>query len=337
MTIAPASLAGAEPFPVPDEVMALAVKDLRMARRALACLLGRNLEGMTQLGDVRLVHPAEDFRIPHMSLWTGEDERAVASTTDDIIALLERRAELRGNGALSWENFRKYLYMNNARVCALVRDLRRRGVSGTVLEVGSLAGSFAIPLARLGYKVTVADRYSSMGGAYDELISWMRELGITVVDTTAETEYTTIPALGRFDAVISMAVIEHIPHTPRLFLEMLRGVTKPGGILALDTPNLVNYWNRMKFAAGESVFAPIAVQYHSPLPFQGHHREYTVEEVEYMLRQIGGTDVHIETFDYNCLQFETLTRNHIDYVLSMLGDPKLAGIILATAVMRGSA
>lgn len=225
--------------------------------------------------------------------------------------------------------FNSYFRQCITRVYHLVTMLRELGLhSGTILEVGSLFGTFAGPLARLGYDVTAVDRYRQFEGALDGYINDLRSSGVDVVATGVEDEAATIARLGRFDAVISMAVIEHIPHTPRDFLMSLAGRVRPGGILALDTPNIAQYWHRRRLQAGRSIHQDIARQFFATIPFEGHHREYTAAEMKWMLEQVGCTDVRYELFDYNIFQFDRLSRDHIDAMLAMVSDPTLADTVL---------
>jgi 2-polyprenyl-3-methyl-5-hydroxy-6-metoxy-1,4-benzoquinol methylase len=222
-----------------------------------------------------------------------------------------------------------YLRASSIRVYHLADMLQEMGLPrGRILDLGSYLGTFALPLRRLGYEVTAIDRYTAFNGGIDGYVDAMREAGVELVYSSVETELDDLARLGQFDAVISMAVVEHIPHTPRLFLENLASHVRPGGILALDTPNHVRYWNRKAMAAGESVHQSIEHQYRSAIPFGGHHREYTMKELVWMMRQIGATDIHSRFFDYNVIQFDMLYRDHLDALLQMAVDATLADTLL---------
>jgi 2-polyprenyl-3-methyl-5-hydroxy-6-metoxy-1,4-benzoquinol methylase len=224
--------------------------------------------------------------------------------------------------------------MNVVRVVNCVQLLRDMEVPiRTVLEVGSFFGSFALPLQRLGYQVTAVDRYASYGEALSYHMELISNSGATVVSTHREDESAIIDGLGRFDCVLAGAVIEHIPHTPRLFLESLRQRVKPGGVLILDTPNLTRYWNRKKFSKGESVFSPLEEQFHCEIPYEGHHREYTGTEMCWMMRQIGCRQVQLRYLDYNFLQFKSLSREHIDCLAAIIQDPSLSDTILVAGIL----
>lgn len=230
-----------------------------------------------------------------------------------------------------------YLRASSIRVFHLANMLREMGLPrGRILDLGSYLGTFALPLRRLGYEVTAIDRYTAFNSGIDGYVNAMREAGVELVYSSVETELDDLARLGQFDAVISMAVIEHIPHTPRPFLEKLASHVRPGGILALDTPNHVRYWNRKAMAAGESVHQSIEQQYRSAIPFGGHHREYTMQELVWMMQQVGAVDIHSRFFDYNVIQFEELYRDHLEALLQMTIDPSLADTLLVAGRINQS-
>lgn len=134
-----------------------------------------------------------------------------------------------------------------------------------------------------------------------------------------------------YDAVVCARVIEHIPHTPRQLLETLTSVLKPGGVLVLDTPNLAYLYRRLALLDGQTIFSPIAQQFYTELPFEGHHREYTTAEVEWMLRAVGHEVVSIETFNYNVFGQTELVGKHAAYHREMQADPTLREIIIAVS------
>jgi SAM-dependent methyltransferase len=217
------------------------------------------------------------------------------------------------------------------RVVRLVERLRRRGVEGgRVLEVGAWFGSFAIALRRLGYDVVACDRYESYGDAFAAYTALMQREGIDVVSTARETELAEIGALGSFDVVVAAAVVEHVPHTPRPLLEALHGAVRPGGVLALDTPNVARYWNRRLLERGETIFQPIAEQYETRIPWEGHHREYTAAELRWLLERVGCVDVEAEFLDYNMLQFDELWPEHTTCLARIVEDPSQSDIVLVT-------
>ncbi len=268
-------------------------------------------------------------------VFEGALGREVLDETLRLVALLPTYDATRVDGhnaAFSREFYANYLRQSAMRVLRLAETLRDAGITGgSVLEIGSLFGQFGATLQRLGYDVTVVDRYRSQNGAFDGYVRYLRDAGVTVVEARRDNEAELTAALGKFDAVISMAVIEHIPHTPREFLKMLASHVRPGGWLALDTPNITRYWNRRNLSAGLSIHQDLKVQFTCDIPYEGHHREYTPAELAWMLEQTGCDDIRTMLFEYNLLQFDELAGDHLDALLKMAVDASYADLILAVA------
>jgi hypothetical protein len=55
--------------------------------------------------------------------------------------------------------------------------------------------------------------------------------------------------------------------------------------------------------------------------------------MEWMLKQVGCRRVTTSLFDYNLLQFDELTREHIDALLAMSLDATLADTILVAGTV----
>lgn len=319
-----------------DQEVTLALRNPLAARASCArrawpeAVVAAVGEGLVPL-DVR--PPPAPLRLPSpRALWSGTMERVALDAAEDITGRLEgfRRESLEPHVALLPDDaMRSYLRMNVVRVVRTVELMRRRGFdSGDVLEVGAWFGSFALPLRRLGYEVVACDRYASYGDAFESHLELLRGEGIRIVSTTREGELEQIRGLGQFDVVLAGAVIEHVPHTPRHLLETLFAAVRPSGPLILDTPNVARYWNRQTLARGESIFQPLEDQYSSEPPWEGHHREYTAEELRWMLEQVGCEEAEVEFLDYNMLQFEELTAEHTECLAAIVEDPSQSDILL---------
>jgi 2-polyprenyl-3-methyl-5-hydroxy-6-metoxy-1,4-benzoquinol methylase len=270
--------------------------------------------------------------VPYATTWSDTLGQVITKATADLVALLptydSSKMDAR-TGFLGPEYFEKFLRQSTIRVYQLVDQLREFGLArGSVLEIGSLCGQFVLPLQRLGFDTTAVDRYRAYDGAYAGYTDYLRRAGVTVVETDRTDERAVTGALGQYDAVIAMAVIEHIPHTPRDFVQSLASHVRPGGLLVLDTPNIARYWNRRRLAEGGSIHPPIEHQFYAPEPFEGHHREYTRDEMMWILAQVDCQDVRSRLFDYNPFQFDELWTEHIEALLARLVDPTLADTIL---------
>lgn len=270
------------------------------------------------------------------NLWQSPVEQQIYRSAKDIVGALpyfspKAMGVHQDFSYLNNEFFERYLVSNVSRVLNVVRELQALGLtSGSILEVGSYFGSFALPLQRLGYEVTAIDRYKSFGGALDRHVGLMRDSAVVVIEADRQTEPEILEGLGTFDGVISMAVIEHIPHTPRLFLESLRRRCRDRAVLCLDTPNLTSFHKRQKFADGNSPMPDLEHQYFCDPPYEGHHREYTGPELTWMLKNLRCSDISLSYFDYNCLQFSEIDGVHLDYLMAIAQSPELSVGMLAT-------
>ena len=106
---------------------------------------------------------------------------------------------------------------------------------------------------------------------------------------------------------------------------------KPGGLLLMDTPNLAYLYNRQKLARGESVMPEIKTQFYTDVPFQGHHHEYTVSEMVWMLDQIGHVDISVELFNYSQYGSPELRGRDVDNHWAMTADPTLRELIMTVS------
>jgi 2-polyprenyl-3-methyl-5-hydroxy-6-metoxy-1,4-benzoquinol methylase len=202
---------------------------------------------------------------------------------------------------------------------------------GRVLDYGSYFGNFGLACQAMAFRVEAIDSYRQYGQALAPWAAAQRDAGIGVHDF-ADIGYDLSPmGHGVFDAIICAGVIEHLPHTPRLMLETLTAALKPGGILILDTPNLAYLYKRLALLEGQSIFAPISQQYFTDVPFEGHHREYTVAEVEWLLRTVGHDIVSIETFNYSVFGQSRIQGEHVAYYREMESDPSLRELILSVS------
>ena len=97
---------------------------------------------------------------------------------------------------------------------------------------------------------------------------------------------------GKFDFVTSLDVIEHLPASPRHFLQEIYRVLKPKGVLFLSNPNPASLYNCIRLSVGKSVYDPISEYFNASShgeegEFSGHWREYTLKELEYMVKAVG--------------------------------------------------
>ena len=267
------------------------------------------------------------------------DQHSIATNTTAAVMARLGSVDLaplaRHSPSLAGYDWAAYLKCSQCRVVRVMQALSSHvAPGGRVLDYGSYFGNFSTAAAAMGYRVDAIDSYRGYGDSLAPWVALQREAGVTILDF-ADTGYDlTSAGAGTYDAVICGGVLEHIPHTPRLLLESMTASLVPGGVLILDTPNLAYLYKRLALVEGQSIFAPIAQQYFTQIPFEGHHREYTIAEVEWLLQTAGHDVLSIDTFNYSVYGQHRLTGEHLAYYREMEQDKSLREVIFAVSRRR---
>jgi 2-polyprenyl-3-methyl-5-hydroxy-6-metoxy-1,4-benzoquinol methylase len=288
--------------------------------------------GLSSSGDrtVTLDFPAclaADFPddLPHVVRAVDEVLEAVA-ISDSFAPLEERSPGLRGN---DWSN---YLRCSEARMVHAARLVRTLGITaGRVLDYGAYFGNFSLMMRAKGFEVDAIDSFETYRPSLDPILELLQHRGIRTLDFShAGRELEGLPTAS-YDVVMCMGVIEHIPHTPRPLLTALAKVLKPGGLLIMDTPNLAQLANRQRLARGEPVMTPIAIQFHAAIPFEGHHREYTADEMAWMIQAAGLDLAALDLFNYSAYVHKTLAGRDAINHWRMVANPTMRELVMVAA------
>jgi lipopolysaccharide transport system ATP-binding protein len=267
---------------------------------------------------------AREFPQEFPVAWNATEQVLAEVNGADLSRLAEHSPGLRG---YDWTG---YLKCSVIRLSRALRAMRRAGVTGgLVLDCGSYFGNASLMCASAGYRVDAIDSYKAYSPAFDGSVQVMKTSGIRVIDFD-EGGLEKIAA-NSYDAVLCLGVIEHLPHTPRPFLESIDRILKPGGVLVIDTPNIAYLYSRLKLARGESIMPALAAQFGVTPPFEGHHREYTTGELRWMLEAIGHQDIEVETFNYSVYALQELNREEILNLARMDADPDLRELMLSVS------
>jgi len=254
-------------------------------------------------------------------------DQVIKETKGKSFPELERNSP--GLKGCDWE---AYLRCSAVRMVRVLRALKKRQVvGGTLLDVGSYFGNFSLLLSKAGFQVVAIDSYKRYGNDLDFIVQLLKKEKIEVLDFQDIGEDWHQIASESFDVIACLGVIEHIPHTPRQILEPIHRVLKNEGWFLLDTPNLAYIYNRQKLAKGESVFVPINIQYYTEIPFDGHHREYTSDEITWMLQTMGQEEISIEAFFYSPYSIEYLCGKDLENFILMMEDPSSQEVLLTVS------
>jgi len=249
---------------------------------------------------------------------------------DEIISLMPEDWSSIAKHNIGWrrESFdaKQYLLDSEIRFLRAFEILVSHG-SKKNLDVGGFLAAFPLTLKKLGFNVAVAEKFSYYDHALDRIANYLTTNDIEVIDVDFTEEGTNINKLSSsFDTVTCMAVAEHLAHSPKGLMENIYFVIKPGGSLVFEVPNLA-YWPRRFafFFKGKTVLPPIEDVFYSAIPFTGHHREYTLDDARYVIKQGGFKIISEKMFNYGID-----TRNFwqfIKYAPALLFK-EWAGIIL---------
>jgi SAM-dependent methyltransferase len=223
-----------------------------------------------------------------------------------------------------------YLRCSAIRMVRALHALNRAGATaGRVLDVGAYFGNFSLMCLGAGYAVDALDSYRAYGPALERCERLVAGAGGRVLDFADTAFDLSQLAPVSYDIVICAGVIEHLPHTPRPLLEAIDRVLAPSGMLLIDTPNQAYLYNRQRLMRGESIMAPLASQYPVEPPFEGHHREFTVAEIRWMVERLGHDLVALDTFNYSLYALSEISGNDLVNYRQMEADPTMREIILS--------
>ena len=178
---------------------------------------------------------------------------------------------------------------------------------GTFLDIGTGKGIAPRTLSKLGYHVITVDSPDAAG---DSALANARLAGIEGHHCHVGRDPLPVPD-GSVDAVGAFDVIEHLPDTPRPFVDALGATLKPSGSLLLGTPNAVRLTVRMKMLLGFSNWPAVRDYLDVPKNFL-HHHEYTRDELRWLLQECGFPTVEVHLFEARLGQLKIASVKDLD-------------------------
>ena len=153
-----------------------------------------------------------------------------------------------------------------------LRDVLMRRPPGPVLDLGCYDGQFVTRVLG-GDLIGIDVSHAALIAA--------KARGLACVRGQVEGGFPF--ADGSFATVLAAEVIEHVFDT-QAFVDECRRVLKPGGWLAITTPNLVALSGRAQLLLGRS---PHNVEFDASPGTSGHIRYFTFDTLEMLLRRAG--------------------------------------------------
>jgi SAM-dependent methyltransferase len=164
---------------------------------------------------------------------------------------------------------------------------------GHVVDIGGGIGLMSVGAAALGYRSTLVDDFDdAVNHEYPiESLGVHARYGVRVISADA---LRGLPRLepGTLDAVTSFDSMEHWHCSPKATFHALLEALRPGGLFLLGVPNCVNLRKRLMVLFGAAKWSLMEHWYEPPV-FRGHVREPDVDDLRYIARDLGLTNVKI--------------------------------------------
>lgn len=195
--------------------------------------------------------------------------------------------------------FKGYMDGKESKYLHLIKIVLREVPSGSkILDCGCGPCDLTAILARLGYVMVgvddLRDPWHLIGDNIRRIKDFAKELGITLIIEPIEKVQLN---QNSFDAVLMVDILEH--HlTPRILFNRALSLLKPKRLLLIETPNAAMLAKRLLLLLGKSNYQDVNFLFYNVGTYRYHVREYTVQEVNKVLRLIGLNHVKVETSNH---------------------------------------
>lgn len=267
-----------------------------------------------------------------------EIKKAFAETRNELAPLLKRldleKISKHNNGYLEYTHDRVTRFIDaeeRAHIKIIENLIHLLPEKACIVDIGFFIPIIPVTLSKLGFRVISFEKLSFYGDALDELITWASSAyEIEVMDFDILNDEILI-FRDRFDAVILSAILEHLNGSPRLLLERASIIGKKNAYYFFTVPNVASLQKRVSlFFKGVGPFPPICVYYNSAYPFTGHNREYSMNDLAYVLKKSGYNILKIEAFNCHIPSVHSI-KDQLNRIIAKIGSESLRDSIIAIA------
>ena len=199
-------------------------------------------------------------------------------------------------------------------------------VGKEILDLGCEPGYIAIALKVSGYNV-IGGSVNLINDFKERMDRFQIPIDVYNIDTD-DLPYDN----EQFDAIIFSEIIEHLFYGVPHALKEINRVIKKGGFLILTTPNLARVPNRIRLVLGKSINPELGGE--NPFfirdIYKRHNREYTLEELRYLLKKSRFKDVKHSYWNYPAYTYKKpLLKKGVNFLSKIV--PKSKDIICVVA------
>jgi SAM-dependent methyltransferase len=192
-------------------------------------------------------------------------------------------------------DFLNYLRVSSIRFFKAYEALISGG-GRSVCDVGGFWGVWPVTAEKLGFEVSMTESLKYYGESFTPLFRRIEQSGVTIYDHDPFSPESDVQR--KFDLVTVMAVLEHYPHSLKVLIENIKGLTADGGRIFLEAPNIAYWPKRTALLRGHSPLAELGDIYVSEEPFIGHHHEFTLAEMRELARLGGLRIISEDLYNY---------------------------------------
>ena len=165
-----------------------------------------------------------------------------------------------------------------------------------ILSIGSGPCDFEAIFSKQGHSVTAVDdlrdKWHVLGDNTYRIREFTSNQGIEFYQKQLGTDDFTLDK--KFDVVCALDIIEHLGN-PRDLLNIAGRQLRAGGMLVILTPNEAHLANRLNLLLGKSVNKDAEYLFWNIGEYRSHIKEYTVDEMQRILRLAGFQNINIKT------------------------------------------